>query len=649
MAKGRVTIMNTQNSSDIPAPLHQMPRPEYPRPQMQRRGWQNLNGLWRFAFDPGNSGKDRRMYEHAYAGADFTEKILVPFCPESRLSGIGKTDFVQAVWYKREILLSKDVFAGRILLHFGAVDYHCEVWINGQACGSHDGGYSSFCFDITDQAQAGTNQLTVYAFDDLRSGTQPAGKQSPRYASYGCSYTRTTGIWQTVWLEFVPQVHIGRLHMDADYLNTRVSVTVTSVGLTAVGLAPDGVAATSTAGHSWSLTARLLDLADSPCPDNPEGWPTAELTVLASAEAMLVSGPVSLMLEPEDRSVIQPWGPGQANLYGFILELVDAAGCVVDEVRSYVGFRTLELLPDGLHLNGKPVFQRLILDQGFYPEGVYTAPSDDDLRLDIVRSLDLGFNGARLHEKVFEARFLYWADRLGYLVWGEQANWCMDISTADGLIRFLPEWLEVVARDRNHPSIIGWCPLNETWDQDGKRQLNDVLRLVYLATKAADPSRPVIDTSGNFHVVTDIFDVHDYEQDPAVFAGRFLEMKNGGPIYNTYPGRQKYGGQPYMVSEYGGTWWSPGHDDGWGYGVSPADESEFRNRYEGLTRVLLENPRICGFCYTQLTDVEQEQNGLYTYTRLHKFSPETYALIRAVNSTESAYEKASIPTTPGCR
>ena len=225
----------------------------------------------------------------------------------------------------------------------------------------------------------------------------------------------------------------------------------------------------------------------------------------------------------------------------------------------------------------------------------------------------------------------------------------MDISTADSLIRFLPEWLEVVERDRNHPSIIGWCPFNETWDQDGKRQLNDVLRLVYLATKAADPSRPVIDTSGNFHVVTDIFDVHDYEQDPVVFAGRFEEMKNGGPIYNTYPGRQKYGGQPYMVSEYGGTWWSPGHEDGWGYGVSPADESEFCNRYEGLTRTLLENPRICGFCYTQLTDVEQEQNGLYTYTRQRKFSPETYMRIRTVNSAGSAFEKAFIPTTPDCR
>ena len=631
--------MNTRESSGKSAKVNQMPRPEYPRPQLQRHGWQNLNGFWHFAFDPGNSGKDRRMFETAYAGTDFTDQILVPFCPESRLSGIAKTDFVQAVWYKREITLAEDAFKGRILLHFGAVDYHCEVWINGRPCGSHDGGYSSFCLDITDQAQAGSNLLTVYAFDDLRSGRQPAGKQSPRYGSYGCSYTRTTGIWQTVWLEFVPQVHISRLHMDADYLNARVHITVTPAGLTAA----------DAAGRSFSLRTRLVDLAGNPCPDDPDGWPTVELPVLATCEAGVLAGPVSLTLELADRMTIQAWGPGQAKLYGVMLELVDAAGCVVDDVRSYVGFRTLELLPDGLHLNGKPVFQRLILDQGFYPEGVYTAPTDGELRMDIERSLDLGFNGARLHEKVFEDRFLYWADRLGYLVWGEQANWCMDISTADSLIRFLPEWLEVVERDRNHPSIIGWCPFNETWDQDGKRQLNDVLRLVYLATKAADPSRPVIDTSGNFHVVTDIFDVHDYEQDPVVFAGRFEEMKNGGPIYNTYPGRQKYGGQPYMVSEYGGTWWSPGHEDGWGYGVSPADESEFCNRYEGLTRTLLENPRICGFCYTQLTDVEQEQNGLYTYTRQRKFSPETYMRIRTVNSAGSAFEKAFIPTTPDCR
>jgi hypothetical protein len=289
-------------------------------------------------------------------------------------------------------------------------------------------------------------------------------------------------------------------------------------------------------------------------------------------------------------------------------------------------------------LNNKPVYQRLVLDQGFYPTGIYTAPTDEDLRNDIEISMGLGFNGARLHEKVFEARFLYWADKLGYLVWGEHANWGLNITTPMGLERFLPEWIEVLERDYNHPSIVGWCPFNETWDLNGTKQDDNILKLVYQATKAIDKTRPVIDTSGNFHVITDIFDVHDYDQNPETFSQRYEGLKTGEDVYVSFPQRQKYDGQPYFVSEYGGIWWNPGQTDqnSWGYGNRPKSEEEFIKRYKGLTETLLQHPKMCAFCYTQLYDVEQEVNGLYTYDRKPKFDPE---IIKAVNSQKAAIEE----------
>ena len=300
-------------------------------------------------------------------------------------------------------------------------------------------------------------------------------------------------------------------------------------------------------------------------------------------------------------------------------------------------------------INGKPVFQRLVLDQGFYPEGIYTAPTDMALKNDIEISMGLGFNGARMHEKIFEARYIYWADKLGYLVWGEHANWGLNITTPMGLERFLPEWMEALERDFNSPALIGWCPFNETWDRKftlpengswdpkGIRQDDEVLRIVYNVTKMVDKTRPVIDTSGNYHVVTDIFDIHDYEQDPEKFAEKFEPMKNGGKPFVNYPDRQKYEGQPYFVSEYGGIWWNPEQKDGkaWGYGQRPKSEEEFLKRYEGLTSILLRNPKICAFCYTQLYDVEQEVNGLYTYDRKPKFDAK---IIREINSRKAAIE-----------
>lgn len=579
-----------------------IPRPEYPRPQFCRgeNSWLNLNGSWEFAFDFGSSGRERRLWEQP-----FPRTITVPFCPESPLSGIGYTDFIPAVWYRRRIALSPEQLGGRVMLRFGAVDYRCTVWVNGREAGSHKGGYSSFAFDITDLVRAGENELVVLAEDDLRSGRQPKGKQAHRYRSSGCDYTRTTGIWQTVWLEFLPRRHIVSCKVRPQPENGSAALTLALAGDLEGCILRAGVAYRGTPmGEVTRRAARTLTLE------------------LPLAETHL-------------------WEVGRPELYDLYLTL-EKEGEHLDEVTGYFGLRTLSWEGKAVLLNGRPVFQRLILDQGFYPDGIYTAPDDEALRRDILLAMELGFNGARLHQKIFEERYLYWADHLGYLVWGEMASWGLDITTAAGLESFLPEWLEELERDFNHPAIVGWCPFNETWDdpKTGCRQDDEVLRTVYLATKAADPTRPVIDTSGNFHVVTDLYDIHDYEQDPEVFRAKFAPMAEGGPAYDNFPKRQQYRGQPYLVSEYGGTWWNPSPKDGdnWGYGNRPETEEEVLRRFTGLTAALLENPAVCGLCYTQLTDVEQEQNGLYAYDRGRKFSDRVYQGIREVLSAPAAIE-----------
>ncbi|WP_152397018.1 glycoside hydrolase family 2 protein [Paenibacillus guangzhouensis] len=463
-----------------------IPRPEYPRPQWVREAWMNLNGEWQFEIDHGRSGKARGL-QQTHMKLDQT--ILVPFCPESRLSGIGHTDFIHAVWYKRSFHLPDAWSDHRTLLHFGAVDYAAEVWVNEHYIGTHRGGYASFSFDITDALARGENIVTVYAEDDHRSGLQPRGKQAVTYHSQGCDYTRTTGIWQTVWLESVPQTYISSLRMTPDPDNACIYLEATIKGNV------NGLHLTSNAFFQ----------------SRPVG----------STSAKLGSASVKLTLPVSE---VHRWHPGSPHLYDLHVKLMDG-DTIIDRAESYFGLRSIQLDGMAFRINGKSVFQRLVLDQGFYPNGIYTAPTDEDLKRDIEISLGLGFNGARLHEKMFEPRFLYWADQLGYLVWGEHANWGLDITTSQGLVQFLPEWIEGVQRDFNHPSLIGWCPFNETWDAgNGARQNDDVLRIVYETTKAIDPTRPVIDTSGNFHVATDIYDVHDYDQNPDTFRARYAPM-----------------------------------------------------------------------------------------------------------------------------
>ncbi len=570
--------------------MGRIPREEHPRPQMRRENWMNLNGEWDFAFDFGKSGVERKFYERK----ELDRKILVPFCPESVLSGVGYVDFIPAVWYRRTVMLTEEQRKGHVLLHFGAVDYGCVVWVNGQKAGEHTGGYVSFAVDITDQAVTGENQITVYAWDDTRSGAQCGGKQSGRYYARGCSYTRTTGIWQTVWLEFVPEHYIKNVQFYPNIAENTLTIKAAVKG-------------------SGVLQAEAFY----------EGASCGKASVQAEAG----NGLLTLQL-----SELHLWEPGHGRLYDLKLSFGE------DLVNSYFGMREICIQGEKVLINGKSVFQRLVLDQGFYPDGIYTAPTEEALERDIHLSLAAGFNGARLHQKVFEERFLYHCDRLGYLVWGEQANWGLDVSRADGLKCFLPEWMEVLERDFNHPAIVGWCPFNETWDYEGRKQDDDLLRIVYRMTKQYDTTRPCIDTSGNYHVQTDIYDVHDYDQDPESFRAHYQVFAEGGELWDQWSSRQKQvKGVPVFVSEYGGIKWDAEKrlENGWGYGNSPKSMEEYLERYQKLTDALLDNPRMFGFCYTQLYDVEQELNGLYTYGREPKFDMEA---IREINSRKAAIE-----------
>ena len=584
-----------------------IPRAEHPNPQWERKTWKNLNGPWEFEFDFGCSAVERRLWEKKR----FDREILVPFCPESRLSGIGYTDFISGVAYRRNFELSQEELSGRVLLHFGAVDYEASVYVNGTLVGSHKGGYTSFCFDITKHVAPGPNTLFVAVKDDVRSGLQPKGKQAHLYASSGCDYTRTTGIWQTVWLEFVPERHIQSAKYYPDPANGKVTVTGLVQG--------QGTLQLTALWEDKPVGEAALSVED--------GFFTAQL----------------------DLSETHLWEPGKGGLYTLLLSFGE------DRVKSYFGLRTAKFQGRKFLLNGKSLFQRFVLDQGFYPDGIYTAPTEEDLVKDIQLSFAAGFNGARLHEKVFEARFLYHCDRLGYLVWGEYPNWGLDHAHPLSTETYLNQWSEAVERDFNHPAIIGWCPFNETWGYREEREKNALLSSLYKLTKRLDPTRPCIDSSGNYRVLSEVYDIHDYDQDTQSFQARWDGLtdrirETGGvipaedPFFNSAPegpsGRapffnQPYDNQPIFVSEYGGIRWPDDTVEGWGYGNAPATPEEFFARYKGLTEALLNNPEIFGFCYTQLYDVEQEVNGLYTYGRAQKFD---ISLIQKINQQKAAIE-----------
>jgi len=583
----------------------EIPRPEYPRPSLCRSedSWVNLNGEWDFAFDFGRSGRARGMAEKG----TFPEKILVPFAPESKLSGIEYVDFIPAVWYRRTFTLPASFVKGasRLLLRFGAVDYETEIWINGVSAGTHRGGYTPFALDITDLVTDGENTVTVCAEDDTRDPLIPSGKQSDRYENYGCYYTRCTGIWQTVWLEVVPSAYVEKVKITPDTAGEKVDVTVRFGG---------------DRGVIREITAALSFGGDA----------------VASVTAPVCGGAVSFSVPVKDPIL---WDLGKPNLYDLTLTAGD------DLLLTYFGMRSVAWTDRAFLLNGRPVFQRMVLDQGYYPDGIYTAPTEDELRLDVERAMAVGFNGARLHMKIFEPYTIYWADHLGYMLWGEYPNWGLDVSRKEALYSMLQEWVEAMERDYNSPAVIGWCPFNETYGEATPNgRLTGIFDAVNAVTRAIDPIRPVIDTSGHLHGKdTDIFDVHDYTQDPATLRAHVKALEGDGDgVFVDYPDFEKYDfKRPYFNSEYGGIYWNldiDSTDPAWGYGTRPKTKEEFLARLKGLTDAMLDSPRMFGFCYTQLTDVFQEKNGIYAFDRREKFDAaqlrEIFARPAAIEQTE---------------
>jgi hypothetical protein len=602
----RKTIMN-------PA----LPRPEYPRPQFERRDWLCLNGPWQFEIDAGDSGLERGLLQRPLQGT-----ITVPFCPESVLSGIGNTDFLNAVWYRREVVLPPQWSGKRVLLHFQAVDYDATVWVNGVELARHRGGFTPITCDLTGVAAPGeTAVIVVRARDDHRLA-KPRGKQVREYANHNCDYTRTTGIWQTVWLEPAGMVYFKRPRITPDVTRSlfrlELPLSANLPGATVTAVLTDEQGEISRASFALGM----------------ESTPRLDLPIPAGRRKL--------------------WEPGSPFLYGLDFTLTAPTGEVIDSAHSYAGLRAIAI--DGLKvlLNGKSVFQRLVLDQGYYADGILTAPSDAALIEDIELSMQAGFNGARLHQKVFEERFLYHADRLGYLVWGEFPDWGVGgfgpmPEHQRPTATFITQWLEELERDYSHPAIIGWCPLNETWQAltDQITALDEVTWGMFLATKAADQTRPVLDTSGYSHRVpqADICDCHDYEQNPEKFAKNHAGTREGKPFVNRgFPMPEwefsiPYRGQPFFVSEFGGIWWNPRVAAGeysWGYGERVRSLDEWYTRFEGLCNALLDDPSMFGYCYTQLTDVFQEQNGLYFFNREAKFD---LARLKAIQARKAAIEK----------
>lgn len=574
----------------------EIPRPEHPRPDFQRDRWINLNGVWEFAEtdDPDDS----------FLEGEMPDRIVVPFCRESELSGLGRKGFVDYVWYRRTIEIPESWEGLRTLLHIGACDWETTVWVNGRRVGFHRGGNAQFSFDLTDFLAEGENTLVIRAFDDVRSGLQTAGKQSQREESHGIFYTRTTGIWQTVWLEAVDPISIVNFSVVSDIEKGAFDIDCELRG--------DFAGATVLA--EAFLGDRSVGRAESPA-----RWRRTTIQLPLSERKL--------------------WSVDSPSLYTLKLRVVREKS-TLDEVATYGGLREITLRGRAILINGEPVFQRLVLDQGFYPDGVWTAPSDQALIRDIELSKSVGFNGARLHQKVFEPRFLYHADRLGYLLWGEYPSFGVDYSNTATDEPILREWREILLRDRNHPSIVGWCPFNETPPEAGRIQ-----KLVVDLTQHLEPTRPVIETSGwtHTHLNPELLDAHDYNQDPATFRekwDRFFEVNNPFP--------EKFGARsgadlrvPFFVSEFGGIGWDVG--GGWGYGDTPKTMDEFYARFAGLVEALLENPNFFGYCYTQLTDVEQERNGVFTFDRKEKFDA---GKLHAIQMRKAAYEKNPVLDVP---
>lgn len=571
----------------------------YPRPQLVRDQWQSLNGPWRFTYD------DDRRYRLPGDAIEWTREIEVPFPPESATSGIGERGFHSVCWYQRDFHCAPGPGPGsdRVLLHFGAVDYLCRVWLNGHLVAEHEGGHTPFFADISEVLDpAGRQSLTLYVEDDPQDLAKPRGKQDWQLEPHSIWYPRTTGIWQTVWLETVASTYIQKLRWTPIFEGYEIGCEIFAAGDIADDL---------------TVEVRI--------------WHGASL--LADDRYKLLGHEANRKIALSDPGIDDSrnellWSPERPTLLDAEVTLRHHER-VLDTVRSYTALRSVAINRDRFMLNGRPYPLRLVLDQGYWPDTLLTAPSDAALRRDVELAKALGFNGVRKHQKIEDPRYLYWADRLGLLVWEEMPS-AYRFSTR-AITRMVREWSEVIERDYSHPCVLVWVPFNESWGVPNLTAIQahrNAVEALYHLTRTLDATRPVIGNDGWEASATDILGIHDYDCDPERLRARYAitdaartlfdQRRPGGRILTLdgFPHR----GQPIVLTEFGGVAFSKdGADEHkiWGYS-RVASAAGFLDIYQRLLEVVNTAQLFSGFCYTQFADTFQEANGLLTAERVPK-------------------------------
>lgn len=595
--------------------MSSVPRAEYPRPRLVRARWTRLNGPWQFGFDDEDLGIAARWFDPGATSKralDLT--IEVPFAPESKLSGICDHGPHDVVWYSRPIERPIDAHGNDdVLLHFGAVDFHATVWIDGQLVGEHYGGHTPFTLDVGALLTGSRHLLVVRAADRLSKLDKPRGKQHWLPEGEGIFYTPTTGIWQSVWLEPVARTRIVDVVCSPDLPrgSLDVSVAVHGNGAPAAKGSGDGVTVVVSAALDGQAICRVST-------DVPRDQRHVDLNLPLGGRQFRITSDATI-----DGDAVVLWSPESPRLYDVVVELFHS-GRSVDRVETYAGMRSIDVREGRLCLNGRPYEQRLVLDQGYWPDGLMTAPTDADLRADIEWAKRLGFNGARKHQKIEDPRWLYWADRLGFLVWEELPSAFR--FTTDAVTAHTRHLIDMIERDRSHPCVVAWVPINESWGVPNlfhdARQRAHLLALYHLA-HALDASRPVVSNDGWEHALTDLATVHNYRSSPELARDvsdleHVLDAASGGRP--TFCAGWAYAGQPVLLTEFGGVSIGERSRSDWGY-LSAADPDEFLEIYRSLLTAVHDSPVLQGFCYTQLVDVEQETNGLLTSDRQPKADP----------------------------
>ncbi len=572
----------------------------HPRPQMRRSWWQALDGAWDFA-----------MEEHAtwtFGQVPWDRTIRVPFAPETPMSGIGDTGFHEVCWYRRVVPAPALDRGERLLLHFNAVDYAAEVWAEGCSLLRHEGGYTPFTVDLTAYVADGHPvTLVVRAEDDPFDLAKPRGKQDWQRESHSIWYPRTSGIWQPVWLERVPETRIDSVRWTPNLERWEIGLEVRLGGRARQDLR-----------LRVALTARGALLAE-------------DVYAMVHMEVSRRIGLSDPGIDDYRNELL--WSPHSPTLIEARLELIDPEDRVLDEVHSYTALRSIAVQGQTVVLNGRPYPLRLVLDQGYWPESGMTAPDESALRRDIELAKQMGFNGVRKHQKIEDPRWLYWADRLGLLVWEEMPSAYRFTSLS--IERLTREWMEVIRRDYSHPCVIVWVPFNESWGVPNLPEIaaqRHFVQGLYHLTHMMDATRLVVGNDGWESGATDLIGIHDYDDRPEALAHRYGMDENIPRLFRRErPGGRmlvlegQSGGQPIMLSEFGGIAFRP--TDGqafWGYSTAP-DADGLEQRYTALLDVVRRLPAIAGFCYTQFADTYQEANGLLYADRRPKFPLERMA------------------------